>query len=156
MGIPGLWKVKSFRHMECANYFASQLLKPAAQSRTFTQVAVTEGFDPYRRGIGTLFIGIDARYESYRFNCRVFFVANHACIVFCSTVPNGQHTINMEVLICKLVRMCRFRFSSGKFAASSHLLSRRYLSSTDPSDPYSNGTEMSRWPHMPSCKLMKN
>ncbi|RDB18353.1 DNA repair protein complementing XP-G cells [Hypsizygus marmoreus] len=44
MGIPALWKV----------------LRPAAQSRTLTQITVSEGFKTQRNEVGTISLGLDA------------------------------------------------------------------------------------------------
>lgn len=40
----------------------SQILEPAAEIRSFAQLAVEEGFEPKRRNLSTVIVGIDARY----------------------------------------------------------------------------------------------
>jgi hypothetical protein len=45
----------------CVPLLHVQILSPAAQVRSFTQLTVTEGFETNRRGLRTFVLGVDAR-----------------------------------------------------------------------------------------------
>jgi Holliday junction resolvase YEN1 len=64
MGINDLWKVCC---MSICLYglIVPQVLKPAVQTRTLTQLSVIEGFEANRGDKRALSIGVDARYEPF-------------------------------------------------------------------------------------------
>jgi hypothetical protein len=65
MGIPGIWEVCPLNYYaQCTSYHRlDQILCKAMQTRSLTELAFLEGFDGNRRGVRTLTIGVDARYE---------------------------------------------------------------------------------------------
>jgi hypothetical protein len=52
-------------------FFFSQLLEHAKEQRSLMEVAVNEGFNVRRGGMGTVFIGLDGRYNLFLFQFRI-------------------------------------------------------------------------------------
>ena len=60
MGVAGLWEVRIKQSLRMVYLKTRQVLKPAAETRSMTELAVTEGFVANVQGLRGFRIGIDA------------------------------------------------------------------------------------------------
>lgn len=60
MGVAGLWDVRNLLFSRETTHHALQILRPAARTRSLTELSVTEGFEANPNGVRGYRIGIDA------------------------------------------------------------------------------------------------
>jgi hypothetical protein len=62
MGINKLWNVSIYSVLKlCVSTLQLQLLQPAAQECSLTELAIQEGFETNRHGRRSIIIGVDVR-----------------------------------------------------------------------------------------------